>query len=853
MRVRITKLPTNKAAYGKQVDGALSLKPGAFGGADYNKSLERTTNEVKSTLGAVPRDKANLEAEGGETAFGPISGQSIPDHMKIVGKRHHEGGVPLNLPDDTFIFSDTAALKINDPSILAMFNRVPKKGGYTPAELAKPYDINKYKEILYDEDSSKLERNTATIMIKNFVMKLGALALVQESMKGFPQGIPEMARPYMEANGIKEEDLIPELKEQAEAMAQQMPQQQMPQEMMGEEMPTEEPMYPEQMPSGAPIASPDALAQMQGQGMPPEAMMQQPPMEQGGYIGIPYGAYGMSMGGYDMPFAQMGMQMGNSNMPFAQQNTSMRDPFSDVDSLPFYNEGGLIKAQKGLTVTPEMQKEIDTKWAGDTERYLAYKKLETTLRNSPTFKIKLHAKYKDSIEREDSYSGKRKSNWYGSLKDRTPDEVLDALLAQEERNRRLEAFGEKYGDYDAANTDQPANAPGGKKMINKQTADYINKHKEGLGDLDFSKGYLSQAAYIAYMDLMYEKNPEEQRKGADPKGVGDELAGYEGGKVSGIDNASTNTTLRQLIYAIPEDEPIPEEEEPVIPQTKEKLTCKCVDAETGKVTEYPVDKMEDCECQGQKKEIISNPIQAIPHWSVPAERNVLRNALMQVNPAATNVVLPGSTQVPGVYEEYQTKVDQALAGTNAARSAIMAGVSGAMGAKQAMLKDLLGQGINTAAAAVADVQSRNVDRQRETNAQTAQIEAGLTTAREQALQNALEAQRIRRDTRTANVNKRTFNTIGAMIEADKEMGMRQQMNVTTPQYMSEYDYGFITPTGALKPFTGESGATFEDRIQYYLAKTGDYNKAFDMAWKEARLNKKQGGFVLASNVFPFII
>ena len=163
MRIKIKKLPLDKAAYGKQVDGSLSLKPGAFGGADYREPSDTRNNSIKGSMGAVPRDKANLEAEGGETAFGPISGESIPDHMKIKGKRHHEGGVPLNLPDDTFIFSDTAALKINDPGILMMFNRAPKKGGYTPAELAKPYDIAKYKDILYDKDSGKLEKNTATI------------------------------------------------------------------------------------------------------------------------------------------------------------------------------------------------------------------------------------------------------------------------------------------------------------------------------------------------------------------------------------------------------------------------------------------------------------------------------------------------------------------------------------------------------------------------------------------------------------------------------------------------------------------------------------------------------------------
>ena len=218
MKVRIKKLGNlNKAAYGgQQPDGALDVVPSAWGGGDLKSAREGV--QVKKTLTSEPREKANLEAEGGETAFGPISGDSIPDHMVIKGPRHSNGGVPLNLPDDTFIFSDTKRMRITDPKILKMFGKKPKKGGYTPAELAKPYDIQKYKAILMDPESDQKQRDTAEMMIKNYIMKLGALALAQEAKKGFPQGIPEMARPYMEANGITEEQLIPQEAEEEQQM-----------------------------------------------------------------------------------------------------------------------------------------------------------------------------------------------------------------------------------------------------------------------------------------------------------------------------------------------------------------------------------------------------------------------------------------------------------------------------------------------------------------------------------------------------------------------------------------------------------------------------------------------------------
>ena len=205
-KVKIKSLP--KAKVGYQVDGSLKNDVTSFGGK--NNGLQDHSNiKVTKSITAVPRKDANLEAEGGETVIGNIDGSKIPSFFNIEGPRHTKGGVPLNLPDDSFIFSDTRAMMINDPVLLKMFNMPTKKGGYTPAEMSKKFDINRYREILQDRNSDKLDIKTAEMMIKNYVIKLGALALAQEARKGFPQGIPKLSEPYMEANGITEEDLIP--------------------------------------------------------------------------------------------------------------------------------------------------------------------------------------------------------------------------------------------------------------------------------------------------------------------------------------------------------------------------------------------------------------------------------------------------------------------------------------------------------------------------------------------------------------------------------------------------------------------------------------------------------------------
>jgi hypothetical protein len=288
-KVRITQLPVARTGY--QVQGALVNDVPAMGGADYNAYIGKKPKQDSRYLTAVPRAEANLEAEDGETAFGDINGDGFPEHKIIKGKRHYEGGVPLNLPDGTFIFSDTKSMKISDCTILKMFGKPCGKQSYTPADLAKPYDINKYRVLLEDPDSDAMTRKTAELMIKKYVIKLGALALAQESKKGFPQGIPEVAEPYMKAVGLTPEDILPNdpNKQQQEEMSEENNIPQMPNDYEQPVQDQPDGTAPTQMPNGEPIAQPN-MGQMP-EGMSPE-MMQQAPMA----------AFGMEMGGFGMPF-----------------------------------------------------------------------------------------------------------------------------------------------------------------------------------------------------------------------------------------------------------------------------------------------------------------------------------------------------------------------------------------------------------------------------------------------------------------------------------------------------------------------------------------------------------------------
>ena len=188
-KVRIKEMPS--MAYGGQKGYSLDLGQRIM---DNEMRDDNPYTSVSDTLQPVPRDMANLEAEKGETVVGDIDGDGIQEHMKIGGKRHSQGGTPLNLNPGSFIFSDTKKMMIGGAP-LEMFGKNPdNKKKYTPAQLAKQYDLNKYKAVLDDPYADPLSKQTAQMMMQNNQKKLGQLALLQESLKGFPQGIPDIAQ-----------------------------------------------------------------------------------------------------------------------------------------------------------------------------------------------------------------------------------------------------------------------------------------------------------------------------------------------------------------------------------------------------------------------------------------------------------------------------------------------------------------------------------------------------------------------------------------------------------------------------------------------------------------------------------
>jgi len=95
--VRITKVPQMGSVANEQ-----RLQTKSSDNTFYGNSPEI---KINSTLQPSPREEATLEAERGETVVTNLQHEGIPEFYTIGGKPHSRGGTPLNLPENSFIFS----------------------------------------------------------------------------------------------------------------------------------------------------------------------------------------------------------------------------------------------------------------------------------------------------------------------------------------------------------------------------------------------------------------------------------------------------------------------------------------------------------------------------------------------------------------------------------------------------------------------------------------------------------------------------------------------------------------------------------------------------------------------------
>ena len=223
-------------------------------------------------------------------------------------------------------------------------------------------------------------------------------------------------------------------------------------------------------------------------------------------------------------------------------------------TIPMFTTGGKKKRKIAIqTITDDEFNAKDAsgmslsdKWNGDKTAYEEYLTARKGILENKDLRKSIFDNYKTIIEDVEAFTGKSKKLKEGyskPLRALTEDQVLEQLLSQEERNARLAAH-----KLDAKTTSQSIEKGA---TTNKEALEKI-KNTPGLSDLDFSKGYQGQAAYIAYNKTMQQDPKFKDWASIDQTGVGDETIFGLRGTITGIDNWNTNTTLGQRLGYIGE-------------------------------------------------------------------------------------------------------------------------------------------------------------------------------------------------------------------------------------------------------------------------------------------------------------
>ena len=258
-KVKIKNLPN-----GYKVKGGQIVKVMATGGVPYG-----------SSIGSIPRDYANVEAEKNETALTDLNDDGNFELYNIGGKRHPDGGTPLSLPPQSFIFSDTAKMKLNKEQ-LKNFGITSKKK-MTPAAVSKKFPLNKYYAMLENEFSDNISNKTAELMLDKNKMELSHLAFVSESKKKFEDGVPLAAYPYLMSKNIDPQQFSQKVQGINEQQANMQMIDQLPPEKQQQVLAMQDFMKKANQgpPQGGSQGGMPPMGPPPGGGMPPQGMMAQ--------------------------------------------------------------------------------------------------------------------------------------------------------------------------------------------------------------------------------------------------------------------------------------------------------------------------------------------------------------------------------------------------------------------------------------------------------------------------------------------------------------------------------------------------------------------------------------------------
>ena len=574
-KVLITKAPLPKAQQGLYTKKKLTNNAFQFP-VTFKEGMEPNL-EVKENLGPVPRDRANIEAEKGETILTPMGDDAwtntLPKTYVIGGKKHSKGGTPLDVPEGSFIFSDH--LKEKNQKIHQMLGKAARKSGYTYAELSKPFMVNEDIRVLLDPDSDRITRETAEMNIKNKVDKLGMIALLQEASKGFTddQGnvdIPAVGIPYLEKTGINIEDAIDPFLEAIKQPVQQTPQMGMEQGMQPEMMQ----QAPEQMPmqknggiwmmkNGGSVPKYQDGSTVRGSKLRPgERVVFNQRTNQYQIIN----AEGNPVGIVDFKDKEKSTKLTRTQIPQNALVLTRKEYEADKDAafslsgnrpLIIKNEDGTYRAINKQSALPDYKgDDVNTIFAGQTNLAARYQYLKDKFNDAELKKALQQEAIRalgDIRNRGKNVSNSEAQKLKAKLES-DPDLAYNMFMDMQRRNLATLAH-EQSGTIKPISKHKDAADPG--KQTNQEFIDTWTKI--GLNIPTEEEAKLQQALYIGYKNLIQSrdnlptnlknklKDFEIAQFGAsDPADLSG--SGKGPGKVSIIDGDYTNTTTGEVAY-----------------------------------------------------------------------------------------------------------------------------------------------------------------------------------------------------------------------------------------------------------------------------------------------------------------
>jgi hypothetical protein len=193
-------------------------------------SYKKDDYATKSTL--PESEDPDIIVEKQEQIIGDFNGDGKQELMGVNTGTHDSGDDQgVNVPDGSFVFSDTKELTIDQPygmmssgtdaeeykkggkvkgtkkrvreQLLYGYKDFGATGPATPAQLAKKYDLQKMSAIIDDPKKDNLAKKTANLMYENYMNKLTQLADTQEAMKAAKKAKEQRAQ--MEMGGFAPE------------------------------------------------------------------------------------------------------------------------------------------------------------------------------------------------------------------------------------------------------------------------------------------------------------------------------------------------------------------------------------------------------------------------------------------------------------------------------------------------------------------------------------------------------------------------------------------------------------------------------------------------------------------------